>query len=579
MKNHYLIILVLVFFTSLLLSCRHHPALEKIEGNPPANLIYSPNSIQIMEGNIGSSPIPSIEGDTTISYAITTTPLTSSTKVFIDAQGVIHIDSTLQLGTYDVTVIASNTSGNTSFPNAFTFEITDVATPPSNLVYNPSLLTLNDGELGTSVIPTFSGTSPITFSISTTPTNSNIVISNTGEISVTDTIPAGSYQIDVTATNAAGSVVFTNVYGIDVTEVAPFNLVYTPNSISIAGSNVGASPVPTVEGTLPITYTFTSSPSNANISIDPNSGVISSATTLPVGSYSINVTATNTVGSVDFNSIFTINKTATSSPPSNLVYNPNSLTLNQGDAGNSVTPTISGTTPMSYSLSSSPASSSISINSSTGVITSGPSTPPGTYDISVTAINSVSSVNFTNVYTITIIGATLPSNLVYNPNSLSLTQGNAGSSVTPSVSGTQPITYTHTVTPATTGITINSTTGVISANSSVPANTYSVDVHASNAAGTTDFTAIYSFDISAASLISFANDILPIITNKCNNCHTTGPQTIYTNYTNAFNNATVIYDRVTRTSGSAGAMPKNQPSLLQAEQDLILQWINDGKQP
>ncbi len=80
-------------------------------------------------------------------------------------------------------------------------------------------------------------------------------------------------------------------------------------------------------------------------------------------------------------------------------------------------------------------------------------------------------------------------------------------------------------------------------------------------------------------LITFARNILPIIQNNCIPCHgQNGSQTNYTDFRNARNNAAGISDRINRTPGSPGFMPRGRAtSLTQTELDLIAQWITDGR--
>ena len=83
-------------------------------------------------------------------------------------------------------------------------------------------------------------------------------------------------------------------------------------------------------------------------------------------------------------------------------------------------------------------------------------------------------------------------NLIYSPNEISLEDTKGGSSATPSVSGTAPITYSvAAISPTTSKITINATTGVISAIAGLDAGTYTIDVKATNAAGDATFTGVY----------------------------------------------------------------------------------------
>ncbi len=84
---------------------------------------------------------------------------------------------------------------------------------------------------------------------------------------------------------------------------------------------------------------------------------------------------------------------------------------------------------------------------------------------------------------------------------------------------------------------------------------------------------------SIPDLVTFNQNILPIIQNSCTPCHgPNGSQPDYTNFRNASDNATDISDRVNRTPGSPGFMPEGQlVRLSQRNLDLIAKWITDGK--
>jgi hypothetical protein len=362
--------------------------------------------------------------------------------------------------------------------------------------------------------------------------------------------------------------------------ILPSNLVYSPASISIQSGTTVYSATPTLDGTLPVSFSLTTNPIAPEITINSGSGMIIVATGLAVGTYNISVTATNAGGSATFTNVYTVDVAATAIAPGNLSYAPNSISITQGQAGSSVVPGISGTSPVSFSLASSPASSGmITINSATGVITASSSLSSGTYHVNVKATNSAGSTDFNNIYTITVGGAsTPPSSLAYSPNSYTVSQGTAGTSSTPTISGTQPVAYTVSAAPSTSNISISST-GVISSNSSLATGTYNVSVTATNSAGNQVFSNIYTITVSAttASAITFTNDIKAIILSNCGNCHTAGgSQTEYALYNNAKTDVDMIIDRIQRAELVAGFMPKNGSPLTTAQINLIKQWKTDG---
>ena len=565
----------------LLFSCKHEPpVLEPIEEEliNPITLKYTPKLVEIALGANGQSNPPEVTGQAPFSFVLTNTPSTTYNQLTIDSSGIVHADSTLTEGDYICKITVISSAGSATFDSLLTVRITNNPTSPSNLVYVTNNLTLNEGEAGVSVIPQVEGTNPMTFSLLSTPSSSNITIDTFGRINVTDSIPIGNYSIDVTVTNLVDSVTFSNAYSIDVVAAPPSNLSYAPNSMGLINGNAGTSVVPTIEGSQPITFTITTSPSITEITID-NQGVISASGNLANGTYNVNVHATNMAGTVDFANIYTVVVSATIVSPTGLFYSPNSLSLEEGNTGSSVAPSVSGTTPMTFSFSVSPSSAGITIDPSSGVISVGASAASGTYSVSVTATNIAGSNLFTNAYSINVTALVPPSNLSYPIGSLNLTQGTSGSSLQPTINGSTPITFSITVSPLASGITIDPATGVVSSSASVTAGTYFVTVIVTNAAGSETFIDIFTINVTA-SLVSSASDIMPIMQNNCGSCHTPGgSQTDYTNYANASGDVNVILDRIQRAQGSPGFMPKNGTSLTQQEINLIQQWLNDGLQP
>ena len=255
---------------------------------------------------------------------------------------------------------------------------------------------------------------------------------------------------------------------------------------------------------------------------------------------------------------------------SNLSYSPAVLELKAGVAGSSVKPTKSGTTPVTYSVTSNPASGAITIDGE-GVIKASASLGIGEYKVTVNAVNSAGTATFTNAYTIKVTAnTTAPSGLSYSPNTLSLTFGTAGSSATPTITSASAVTYTGTISPATGSIVVAGT-GVIAASTTLPVGTYKVSITATNSVGSTTFTDAYTITVNAASsTTTFNNNVKAILQTNCSSCHNFGE------YSAAKNNISNILNRISRAQGAAGMMPNNGTRLPQASIDLIQKWKDDG---
>ncbi|MBC8052631.1 MAG: hypothetical protein H7Y13_06165 [Sphingobacteriaceae bacterium] len=264
---------------------------------------------------------------------------------------------------------------------------------------------------------------------------------------------------------------------------------------------------------------------------------------------------------------------------SNLLYNPASLQLQAGTPGTSVKPSISGSTPVTFSVTTSPASNGAVTIDSEGKIKTSASLAAGTYNVSVIATNAAGAVTFTNIYAITVTAATpsAPQNLLYSPNSKTVTQGTALVSATPTITSLSTVNYSITSVPSSSAITINNQ-GVISGANTLAAGTYMVSVTASNTQGSTLFTNAYSITVNSAgtNAVTYTNDIQAIIQNNCGSCHISGSEVKFNSYTSTKNNIDGILTRIKLAQGASGMMPNGGTKLPQSTINTIQKWKDDG---
>ena len=142
--------------------------------------------------------------------------------------------------------------------------------------------------------------------------------------------------------------------------------------------------------------------------------------------------------------------------PSSLTYSPNTFTLTKGTAMTTTTPSNSGGTVTSYSVSPSlPAG--LSLDSSTGAISGTPTavTSSATYTVNATNTGGSTTADVTIV-----VNDVAPTGLTYSPNSFTLTKGTAMTTVTPTSSDGTPTSYSVSPSlPA--GLSLESSTGAI----------------------------------------------------------------------------------------------------------------------
>lgn len=263
---------------------------------------------------------------------------------------------------------------------------------------------------------------------------------------------------------------------------------------------------------------------------------------------------------------------------SGLTYSLAVLDLKQGESGNSVKPTKSGTAPVTYTITTNPSSGgAISIDADGAIKASG-SLAIGQYKVTVIASNAAGAATFSNAYTINVTANTsVPARLVYSPGTLTLTFGTAGSSVAPTIISGSAVTYTGTVSPGTTGIVISGN-GVIASSTSLPVGTYQVSITATNSVGSATFKNAYTVTVNAASAAStFNTSFKALIQNNCGSCHGSGgPQTNYTVYSTAKNNIDEILRRIKLEQGAPGMMPRGGTRLSQTTIDQFQKWKDDG---
>ncbi len=170
----------------------------------------------------------------------------------------------------------------------------------------------------------------------------------------------------------------------------------------------------------------------------------------------------------------------TTRPPSSLTYSSNPALYTKGVPIANSTPSSSGGVIVSYSVSPD-LPTGLTLNTSTGMISGTPTavTPQGTY--AVTATNSAGSTTVSLVIT---VNDAAPSNLTYSSNPAVWPKGYAITNNMPSSSGGAIVSYSVSPDlPA--GLTLNTSTGVISGTPTAitPQATYTVT--ATNSGGST----------------------------------------------------------------------------------------------
>ncbi|UWZ84526.1 putative Ig domain-containing protein [Occallatibacter riparius] len=256
---------------------------------------------------------------------------------------------------------------------------------------------------------------------------------------------------------------------------APSNLVYPHTAISATVGAAITPDTPTVTGTV---SSYSVSPTlPAGLAISASTGAISGTPTATSAQTTYTVTASNSSGSTTASISIAVLIPA----PSNLVYPQTAISGTVGTAITPDTPTVTGTVS-SYSISPTlPAG--LAISASTGAISGTPTAASPKTSYTVTASNSTGSATATLSITVLIPA---PSKLVYSQTDITAFVGAAITPDTPTVTGTAS---SYSISPALpAGLTINSSSGVISGTPTVLSSKASYTVTASNSTGSTTAT-------------------------------------------------------------------------------------------
>jgi len=336
--------------------------------------------------------------------------------------------------------------------------------PPSNLSYvSPQSVALN---ASVSLSPTVTGT-VTSYSITPGLPAGITLNTTTGVISGSSATPVTETAYTITASNSGGSTTFT--LRLQVFLPAPSAFSYASPQILRVGDAVNL--VPSVAGTVD-QYSALALP--AGLSLNGATGVISGTPTTAEADHVYTIVATNASGSASFELTIRVRNAA----PTSLAY-PDAQQLNVGAAVN-LAPTVTGVVD---SFEISPAlPAGLSLNAATGVISGTPDSVSSLQNFTVTASNDGGSTQ----YSLPMIVRMAPPSALSYTSPVTIDVGAFVAAISPTVTGSVSSYTISSDLPS--GLSFNTTTGVISGTPWVSYGPTNIQVTAHNPGGVATFT-------------------------------------------------------------------------------------------
>jgi IgGFc binding protein/Bacterial Ig-like domain (group 1)/Putative Ig domain len=417
-----------------------------------------PVTVEDSSGN----PVPGVRVDATVSGANST-----SLNAQADSYGNASLCySGTNPGTDTVTLTA----------NGYTVTATVVwSLQAPNISYSPSTVSLGTNTAMPTLSPTNTGGASTNWSVSPNLPTGLSINSTTGNITGTPTATSSATNYTITAQNTAGS--STTTISISVTAPVTPAISYSPSTMSLSVDVAINALIPTETGTFP---TWSVSPSlPSGLSINAQSGVISGTPNTVTSSANYTVTASNSAGSATT----TLTIAVVASAPV-ISYTGSPFNYVVGTAINTLVPANSGSAATTWSISPSlPAG--LAFNGSTGQISGTPSATSSTTTYTVTATNTGGSGSTT--LSITVASSITAPVISYATTNLSLTTNTPMSADVMSNSGGPASSIT--ISPSlVSGLSINTTTGLIQGTPTQAASLTTYTITATNSAGSATTT-------------------------------------------------------------------------------------------
>lgn len=365
--------------------------------------------------------------------------------------------------------------------------------------------------------PTYIGGAPSGFSITrvtlnaeTFNTDSFIIDENSGSISLTNTndLPVGLYTLSVACYSNGSYYEFKDIVTVNMMKPVPDGISVEPDKISAEYGDIinsestvelPTAQIITEKDHISIQKYLIANVRKDGVLIEDNDfftisgtgliSIIRGESKIQPGKYVLDLKLTTAIVDEEaeegiFENAITIDIT---SKPLALVYTPNAVRVEENTQNVSVAPTLIGSMDgLSYTLKSvSPATSSISIDPATGVISlaANNNLEIGTVcNVSITATNQYGSTDFDDVYSINIVEFINPITAFEYSDTEEIIQATAFEHPVKTIDGDEVTFSFVNLDPQLSDLAIDATTGVISAKkgNAIPVGQHTVTVLAKN---------------------------------------------------------------------------------------------------
>ena len=347
---------------------------------------------------------------------------------------------------------------------------------PTPIAPTISTTVLNTMAVGTAFNQTIAvtGSTPITFAVTSGSLPAGISLNTSSGVLSGNPTTTGAYNFSITATNSSGSTVQAYSGTVAAGGTAP---TITTNSLAAMTQNIAYSQAMAASGSTPRTWGISAGTIPAGLSINSSTGVISGTPT-GSGAYNFTVQVSNAFG--------TNTKEFAGSIAANIVA-PDITTTSLGSLTQGVTFSLTlgrtGSTPITWAVTSGALPAGLSLNTSTGAVTGTP-TGTGAYNVTISATNSAGSDSQTFTGTVAAPSGTAPNITTTALNTL--TKGVVFAQ-TIACTGTTPITFSVVTGSLPAGLSLNTSTGAVTGTPTADG-PYTFIIRASNSAGYDDQT-------------------------------------------------------------------------------------------